>query len=175
MPGCPASSGRSFGSTCLNTWNSISSPAKYSKPFAARRSSAPRHSARVPNGTGFPFGKYGSQSSQPVPGDHGSIRKLAGSATISASAPACISGIPNPPPGVKTGNTVLCEVSFAKSVVVTVTPSSSAFGSSAAVIVLPRRMPCWSANEKRTTSTPRLCALFTSSRAAARCSAVQRP
>ena len=38
----------------------------------------------------------------------------------------CISGKPSPPPSVKTGNTVLCEVSLASSVVVMVTPLRNA-------------------------------------------------
>src|SRR5689334_23363068 len=58
--------------------------------------------------------------------------------------------MPTPPPGVKAGKTVRCDVSLRRSVLVTVTPRSSAPGTSATASVLPRRMPCWSANEKRT-------------------------
>ena len=59
-----------------------------------------------------------SHSTQPVFGAHGSTRKVVGSAIIRKSAPPSISGMPKPPPAVNTGNTVLCEVSLASSVVV---------------------------------------------------------
>src|SRR5262245_16882425 len=163
------------GSTSRKTWNSISSPATYSKPASASRASARRSRGRVANGTGSPLAKYGSHSTQPVFGAHGSTRKVVGSATISASAPPSIPSRPNPPPRVNTGNTVLCDVSFANSVEVMVTPSASALGSSAAVTVLPRRIPCWSGNENRITSTPRPASSVGSRRAAARWASVQRP
>ena len=57
-----------------------------------------------------------SHSTQPVCGAHGSTRKLVGSAIIRKSPPPSISGMPKPPPAVKTGNTVRCEVSLASSV-----------------------------------------------------------
>ena len=59
-----------------------------------------------------------SHSTQPVCGAHGSTRKVVGSAIIRKSPPPSISAMPKPPPGVNTGNTVLCAVSLASSVVV---------------------------------------------------------
>ena len=50
--------------------------------------------------------------------------------------------MPKPPPAVNTGNTVLCEVSFASIVVVIEQPLSSDRTASPAINVLPRRMPC---------------------------------
>ena len=61
--------------------------------------------------------------------------------------------MPKPPPEVNTGNTVLCEVSLANIVVVMVQPLSSDASASLATSVLPRRMPCWSGNDSRMTSS----------------------
>ena len=68
-----------------------------------------------------------SHWTQPVFGAHGSTRKVEGSAIIRKSAAPCISGMAKPPPGVNTGNTVRCEVSFASSVVVMETPFRISF------------------------------------------------
>ena len=68
--------------------------------------------------------------------------KVVGSAIISTSAPPSISGMPKPPPAVNTGNTLRCEVSLASSVVVMVQPLRMVRAASAAITVLPRRMPC---------------------------------
>src|SRR6476646_6265268 len=51
-----------------------------------------------------------SHSTQPVRGAHGSTRNVAGSAIMRKSPPPSISAMPKPPPGVKTGNAVLCGV-----------------------------------------------------------------
>ena len=61
---------------------------------------------------------------------------------MTKSAPPCISAMPNPPPAVNTGNTLLCEVSLASNVVVMVTPLRSALATSDANNVLPRNTPC---------------------------------
>ena len=61
--------------------------------------------------------------------------------------------MPKPPPAVNTGNTVLCEVSLASIVVVMEQPLSSDASASLATSVLPRRMPCWSGNDSRMTSS----------------------
>ena len=61
--------------------------------------------------------------------------------------------MPKPPPAVNTGNTVLCEVSLASSVVVIEQPLRITLAASPATMVLPRRMPCWSGNDRRTTSS----------------------
>jgi hypothetical protein len=58
-----------------------------------------------------------------------------------------------PPPVLKTGNTVLCELSLASSVEVRFTPSNKADAASLATRVLPRSRPCWSGQAKRTVST----------------------
>src|SRR5690606_11319517 len=91
------------------------------------------------------------------------------------SAAPCISGMLHPPPLVKTGNTVRCEVSFASRVVVKPTPLRMALPSSSATMVLPRRMPCWSANERRMTPRPRSATSFATALACFCCSGVQRP
>ena len=83
-------------------------------------------------------------------GAQGRTRKVASSGIISTSAAPCSSGMPTPPPGVKAGKTVRCEVSLRSSVLVTVTPLSSAAFTSDTASVLPRRTPCWSAKENRT-------------------------
>ena len=70
------------------------------------------------------------------------MRKVVGSATMTKSAPPCISGMSKPPPAVNTGNTLLCAVSLASSVVVMVTPSRMALAASDATSVLPRSTPC---------------------------------
>ena len=70
------------------------------------------------------------------------------------SAPPCMPSKSKPPPAVNTGNTVLCEVSLASSVLVMFTPERSAAMASPATSVLPRSTPCWSAKAKRTTSRP---------------------
>ena len=116
-----------------------------------------------------------SHSTQPVCGAHGSTRNVVGSATIRKSPPPSISGMPKPPPAVNTGNTVLCEVSLASSVVVIEQPLRITLAASPATMVLPRRMPCWSGNESRTTSR-----LFSSIRRSARvaasnCSSLHKP
>ncbi len=72
-----------------------------------------------------------SHNSQPVVGAHGSTRNVVGSATINTSAAPSISGMPNPPPDVNTGNTVRCEVSLASMVVVMEQPLSSEASASA--------------------------------------------
>ncbi len=83
-----------------------------------------------------------SHSTQPVCGAHGSTRNVVGSAIIRKSPPPSISGMPKPPPAVNTGNTVLCEVSLASSVVVSEQPLRITLAASRAITVLPRRMPC---------------------------------
>ena len=83
-----------------------------------------------------------SHSTQPVFGAHGSTRKVVGSAIIRKSAPPSISRMPKPPPAVNTGNAVFCAVSLASSVVVIAQPLRIARAASAAITVLPRRMPC---------------------------------
>src|SRR5262249_38530575 len=52
-----------------------------------------------------------------------------------------------------TGNTLRCEVSFARSVVVMLQPLRIARTASAAIRILPRKIPCWSANDSRTVSS----------------------
>src|SRR3954464_4787427 len=105
-----------------------------------------------------------SHRNQPVFGAQGSTRKLAGSATMTKSAPPSISAMLRPPPGVNTGNAVLCAVSLASSVVVMLTPLLSAAAASPATSVLPRSTPCWSAKENRTNSN--LCFLIAKAAAA---------
>ena len=61
---------------------------------------------------------------------------------MTKSAPPSISAMPKPPPAVNTGNTLLCAVSLAKSVVVMETPLRMALAASAASKVLPRKTPC---------------------------------
>ena len=114
-----------------------------------------------------------SHRTQPVFGAQGSTRKVEGSAIIRKSAAPCISGMAKPPPGVNTGNTVRCEVSFASSVVVMETPFRISFAACDATTVLPRSTPCWSANEKRTSSSASRSA-FSISRARRCCSSLQR-
>src|SRR5580700_5485865 len=94
---------------------------------------------------------------------------------MTKSPAPCISTMSKPPPGVNTGNAVLCAVSLAKSVVVMVTPACIRPGASSATTVLPRSTPCWSAKEKRTSSS--LCFLIacTAALAARACSPVHRP
>ena len=58
------------------------------------------------------------------------------------SPPPSISAMPKPPPAVKTGNTVLCEVSLASSVVVSEQPLRITAAASFAITLLPRRTPC---------------------------------
>ena len=70
------------------------------------------------------------------------MRNVVGSATIMMLPAPCISGIPSPPPAANTGKTVRCEVSFASSVLVIVTPLRMARSVSDATSVLPRNMPC---------------------------------
>jgi len=87
--------------------------------------------------------------------------------------PQCNPGMPNPPPGVNTGNTVWCEVSLARSVVVIEQPLRITRAASLATIVLPRRIPCWSGNEKRTTSRPWSSIHLSARAAASNCSSFQ--
>jgi len=100
---------------------------------------------------------------------------VVGSAIMTKSPPFSISAMPKPPPGVKTGNTVLCAVSLASSVVVIVQPLRITAAASFAITVLPRRMPCWSANDRRTTSSPRSSIHLSASAAASNCSSLHRP
>src|SRR5438105_2165998 len=101
-----------------------------------------------------------SHNTQPVFGAQGSTWKVVGSAIIKKSAPPCICGMPKPPPAVNTGNTLRCEVSLARSVVVMVQPLRITRAASAAIICLPRRMPCWSGNDRRTTASRAKAALY---------------
>ncbi len=91
------------------------------------------------------------------------------------SAAPCISRMPNPPPAVKTGNTVRCAVSLASSVVVTPTPARIAAAASPATTVLPRSSPCWSANASRSVCMSRWPSTASARSAASRCSGVHRP
>src|SRR5215468_9914132 len=116
-----------------------------------------------------------SHSTQPVRGAHGSTRKVKGSAIIKKSPPPSISVIPNPPPGVKTGNTVLCAVSLASNVVVIEQPLRIAAAASLATTVFPRRMPCWSGNDRRTTSSPCSSIHLSARAAASNCSSLHKP
>src|SRR6476620_5641972 len=95
-----------------------------------------------------------SHNTHPVCGAHGSTRNVVGSAIMRHSPPPSISAMPKPPPGVKTGNAVLCAVSLARSVVVIEQPLRIAAAASPAMTDFPRRMPCWSGNERRKTSSP---------------------
>ena len=72
----------------------------------------------------------------------GRTRKVDSSGIIRMSAAPCSSGMPTPPPGVKAGKTVLCEVSLRSSVLVSVTPRSIAAFASETASVLPRSTPC---------------------------------
>src|SRR5258708_2576201 len=103
----------------------------------------------VLNGTGRRSWNSRSHRNQPVSGAQGSTRKVEGSGIISTSAAPCSSGMPTPPPGVNAGKTVLWDVSFSNSVLVTVTPRCSAVFTSETARVLPRNTPCWSAKENR--------------------------
>src|ERR1051326_2216673 len=115
-----------------------------------------------------------SQSTQPVFFAHGSTRNVAGSGTMTKSPAPSISAMPKPPPGVNTGQAVLCAVSLARSVVVMVTPLRINAGASAATTVLPRSTPCGSANAQRSISS--LCFLIarTPASAARACSALHK-
>src|SRR6266404_4195679 len=116
-----------------------------------------------------------SHSAQPVRGAHGRTWKVVGSATMRKSPPPSISAMPKPPPGVKTGNTVLCAVSLARSVVVIEQPLRIAAAASFASTVFPRKMPCWSGNDRRTTSSPRSSMHLSALAAASNCASFHRP
>src|SRR4051794_38860281 len=116
-----------------------------------------------------------SQSTHPVCGAHGNTRNVVGSAIIRTSAPPSISGMPKPPPAVNTGNTLRCEVSLARSVVVIVQPLRMVRALSLAITVLPRRMPCWSANDRRTTSSRFSSISLSALAAASNCSSLHNP
>src|SRR5262245_29228022 len=116
-----------------------------------------------------------SHSAQPVRGAHGSTRKVKGSAIMRKSPPPSISAMPNPPPGVKTGNTVLCAVSLASSVVVIEQPLRITAAASLAITVFPRKMPCWSGNDRRTTSSPCCSISLSALTAASNCSSFHSP
>src|SRR6478735_4293076 len=116
-----------------------------------------------------------SHSTQPVCGAHGSTRNVAGSAIMRKSPPPSISAMPKPPPGVKTGNAVLCAVSLAKSVVVIEQPLRMTAAASPAMTDFPRRMPCWSGNERRTTSSPYSSIHLSALTAASNCSSFHNP
>src|SRR5262249_8653777 len=90
------------------------------------------------------------------------------------SPPPSISAMPKPPPGVKTGNTVLCAVSLASSVVVIEQPLRIAAAASFARTVFPRKMPCWSGNDRRTTSSPRSSMHLSALAAASNCASFHR-
>src|SRR5262245_6832140 len=116
-----------------------------------------------------------SHSTHPVCGAHGNTRNVVGSGIIRKSAAPSISAIPKPPPGVKTGNAVFWAVSLASSVVVIEQPLRIAAAASPAITVLPRRMPCWSGNDSRTTSS-RCCSIaFSALTAASNCSSFHSP
>src|SRR5215468_712073 len=116
-----------------------------------------------------------SHSTHPVCGAHGSTRNVVGSGIIRKSAAPSISAIPKPPPGVKTGNAVFWAVSLASSVVVIEQPLRIAAAASPAITVLPRRMPCWSGNDSRTTSSRRCSIAFSALTAASNCSSFHSP
>src|SRR5260221_1892056 len=116
-----------------------------------------------------------SHSTQPVRCAHGSPRKVVGPAITRKSPPPSISAMPNPPPAVKTGNTVLCAVSLASSVVVIEQPLRIAAAASLATMVFPRRMPCWSGNDRRTTSSPCSSIHLSARAAASNCSSLHKP
>src|SRR6185436_7962442 len=92
---------------------------------------------------------------QPVSGAQGSTRKVEASAIISTSPAPWKSAMPTPPPAVKAGKTVRCDVSFSSSELGKPTPDLSAPWTSDTASVLPRNTPCWSANENRTCFRPR--------------------
>src|SRR6266516_8198837 len=116
-----------------------------------------------------------SHSAQPVRGAHGSTQKVVGSAIMRKSPPPSISAMPKPPPGVKTGNTVLCAVSLARRVVVIEQPLRMAAGASFASTVLPRKIPCWYGNDRRTTSMPRSSMHLSALDAASNCASFHKP
>src|SRR5438552_1820879 len=116
-----------------------------------------------------------SHSTQPVFGTQGSTRKVVGSAIIRKSAPPSISGMSKPPPAVNTGKMLRWEVSLARSVVVMLLPLRSALAASLAITVLPRRMPCWSGNDSRTTSRRCSSISFSALTAASNCASVHKP
>src|SRR5215467_7763598 len=116
-----------------------------------------------------------SHSTQPVRGAQGRTRNVVGSAIMRKSPPPSISAMPKPPPAVKTGNAVLCAVSLARSVVVMEQPLRIAVAASVATTVLPRRMPCWSGNDRRTVSSPSSSMRLSASAAASNCSSFHRP
>ena len=86
-----------------------------------------------------------------------------------------ISVMPKPPPGVKTGNTVLCAVSLASSVVVIAQPLRITCAASLAITAFPRRMPCWSGNDRRTTSSACSSIHRSALAAASNCSSLHSP
>src|SRR6185436_14034249 len=116
-----------------------------------------------------------SHNTHPVCGAHGSTRNVVGSAIMRKSPPPSISAMPKPPPGVKTGNAVLCAVSLARSVVVIEQPLRIPAAASLAMTDFPRRMPCWSGNERRTTSSPYSSIHLSALTAASYCSSFHNP
>src|SRR5215218_336774 len=116
-----------------------------------------------------------SHNTHPVCGAHGSTRNVVGSAIMRKSPPPSISAMPKPPPGVKTGKAVLCAVSLARSVVVIEQPLRIAAAASLAMTDFPRRMPCWSGNERRTTSSPYSSIHLSALTAASYCSSFHNP
>lgn len=106
------------------------------------------------NGTGLPSGKRRSHRIQAVPGAHGSTRNVVGSGTRTMSPAPLKPSTPTPVSELNTENTDWPEVSFSSSELGAVTPERIAAAIPPRAIVLPRRMPCWSTNEKRTMSMP---------------------
>jgi hypothetical protein len=97
---------------------------------------------RLEKGTGVPFWKYASERHHPVPGAHGSSRKVVGSGTRIMSGYPVISGIPNPPPGWNSGTMIRFVVSMISTAVCMSCPLRRACRNALLVRVLPRRMPC---------------------------------
>jgi len=126
-------------------------------------------------GIGRPSAKTMSHSIQPVCGAHGSTRKVDGSGNIMQSAAPSHSELPNAPPAPQTGNTVRWAVSLSSIVVVKPTPFFIAAPASPAASVLPRKRPCWSAKEKRTTVSSPAWMRRSTSRAAVLRSSSHRP
>src|SRR4051812_33546627 len=116
-----------------------------------------------------------SHNTHPVCGAHGSTRNVVGSAIMRKWPPPSISAMPKPPPGVKTGKAVLCAVSLARSVVVIEQPLRITAAALLAMTDFPRRMPCWSGNERRTTSSPYSSIHLSALTAASYCSSFHNP
>ena len=116
-PARSESSGASFGSISLNSWNSTSSPAKKSKPGLGEL--APARRDRAPASRTAPACRSGNRcrtASSRCRSPTAARGTSSGSATMTKLPAPSISSRPMPPPAANTGNTVRCEVSLASSV-----------------------------------------------------------